>query len=249
MPGQDNRSLLDFTTELRAADTHEQAERVLSAEISKFGFLHFVYALIPRNPNGDVDEYVNINTLDPDWMSFYIKERLYENDYAALHCVHSNHPLYWSKMHRQIEQGVITGPLSKIALISREWGVGNGFTVPLKHIGQYRAGISLIAAPDASVTEQDKLFSCHQPHLLALLDVFHALVDHRSLSVEHYKLTQRQIEVLKWLAEGLLTDGVAHRLNISVDTVDKHLKKARQRLGAATTTQAVARAVSLGLLH
>ena len=50
------------------------------------------------------------------------------------------------------------------------------------------------------------------------------------------------------LAEGLQHEEIGRRLGISSETVRTHLRKASDRLGAATRTQAVATALRLGLI-
>lgn len=62
------------------------------------------------------------------------------------------------------------------------------------------------------------------------------------------KLTQRELDVLSLLAEGLQHEEIGRRLGISSETVRTHLRKASDRLGAATRTQAVATALRLGLI-
>ncbi|MGZ4333221.1 MAG: response regulator [Gaiellaceae bacterium] len=62
------------------------------------------------------------------------------------------------------------------------------------------------------------------------------------------KLTQRELDVLGLLAEGLRNEEIGTRLGISSETVRTHLRKASERLGAATRTQAVATALRLGLI-
>jgi DNA-binding NarL/FixJ family response regulator len=61
-------------------------------------------------------------------------------------------------------------------------------------------------------------------------------------------LTQREIDVLCLLADGLQHEEIGRRLGISSETVRTHLRKASDRLGAATRTQAVATALRLGLI-
>jgi DNA-binding NarL/FixJ family response regulator len=62
------------------------------------------------------------------------------------------------------------------------------------------------------------------------------------------KLTQRELDVLGLLAEGLQHEEIGRRLGISSETVRTHLRKACNRLDAATRTQAVATALRLGLI-
>jgi LuxR family maltose regulon positive regulatory protein len=61
-------------------------------------------------------------------------------------------------------------------------------------------------------------------------------------------LSERELEVLHLVAEGLSNQEVAHRLSISVRTVKWHTGNIYGKLGVKNRTQAVARARSLGVL-
>lgn len=61
-------------------------------------------------------------------------------------------------------------------------------------------------------------------------------------------LTSREIEVLHWLAVGLKTTQIAHRMALQDVTVTKHLANARRKLGARTREQALVMAMHAGLL-
>jgi DNA-binding NarL/FixJ family response regulator len=61
-------------------------------------------------------------------------------------------------------------------------------------------------------------------------------------------LTAREIDVLRLLAEGLSHEEIGSRLSISSETVRTHVRKAADRLGAATRTQAVAMALRSGII-
>jgi DNA-binding NarL/FixJ family response regulator len=54
------------------------------------------------------------------------------------------------------------------------------------------------------------------------------------------QLTQRERDVLRLLADGLANEEIGRRLFISAETVRTHLRKAMEKLGADTRTQAVA---------
>lgn len=62
-------------------------------------------------------------------------------------------------------------------------------------------------------------------------------------------LTAREADVLRLLADGRSHEQVGRRLGISAETARTHLRKACGRLGAATRTEAVARAIRLGLIE
>lgn len=61
-------------------------------------------------------------------------------------------------------------------------------------------------------------------------------------------LTPREREVLALLADGLSHQQIGNELSISAETVRTHVRKACERLGARTRTQAVATALRRGLL-
>jgi DNA-binding NarL/FixJ family response regulator len=61
-------------------------------------------------------------------------------------------------------------------------------------------------------------------------------------------LTGREIQVLELLAEGLPNKAIAQRLGISDQTIKFHVASISGKLGARNRTDAVRRAVRLGLI-
>jgi len=62
-------------------------------------------------------------------------------------------------------------------------------------------------------------------------------------------LTEREIEVLRHVADGNRNRDIAERLFISEETVKVHVKHIMEKLGAADRTQAVAIAVRRGIIQ
>ena len=61
-------------------------------------------------------------------------------------------------------------------------------------------------------------------------------------------MTEREMQVLRLLAQGCTYATIALRLGVSVNTVGSHVKKLYAKLGVHTAAQAVMRAVELRLL-
>lgn len=61
-------------------------------------------------------------------------------------------------------------------------------------------------------------------------------------------LTPRELEVLELVSGGLTNARIARRLGITVATVRTHVEHIRQKLGASTRAEAVARAMHVGWL-
>ena len=61
-------------------------------------------------------------------------------------------------------------------------------------------------------------------------------------------LTPRELEILRFISEGLTLASIGKRLGISPRTVESHVGKLYRKLAVRTRVQAVSRAVSLGLI-
>ena len=61
-------------------------------------------------------------------------------------------------------------------------------------------------------------------------------------------LSEREIEVLQLIAEGLTNQEVANRLYLSLHTVKVHARNIYGKLGVKNRTQAVAKARTLGII-
>ncbi len=62
------------------------------------------------------------------------------------------------------------------------------------------------------------------------------------------QLTDRELEVLGYVASGYRNREIAERLNVTVKTVEYHLSNILGRLGARSRTEAVVRAWQVGML-
>jgi LuxR family maltose regulon positive regulatory protein len=61
-------------------------------------------------------------------------------------------------------------------------------------------------------------------------------------------LSQRELEVLQLIAQGLSNQQISERLSVALDTVKGHSRKIFGKLQVQRRTEAVARARELGLL-
>ena len=61
-------------------------------------------------------------------------------------------------------------------------------------------------------------------------------------------LSERELEVLQYLAEGLTNREIANQLYLSLNTVKVHTRNIYGKLGVNNRTQAGARAKALGIL-
>jgi DNA-binding CsgD family transcriptional regulator len=69
------------------------------------------------------------------------------------------------------------------------------------------------------------------------------------VSTRPFGLTDRQVEILELLAEGLSSAQVCKRLFIADDTLKSHLYKAAKRMGCGDRAHMIAKAYQSGVLR
>ncbi|WP_421703160.1 helix-turn-helix transcriptional regulator [Aliiroseovarius sp.] len=240
--------VLDMAHRLKGVTDADGIAEVLTEVIHPFGYDSFVYARIPTDADGALEDYVHLDTLDPDWMQHYLEHDMFRDDWLAQYCQTGTRAVLWSDVRHRIDTGQITGAEAHVMNSARDWGVQNGITLPLPCLGRVFAGISLVGDPMADQADQDRQFRAAEQPIAATLHVFHAGVEMGAVARDFYGLTRREIEVLKWQSEGFRTRDIALKLRTSVHTVEKQAKSARSRLNAASTSQAVAKAVLMGII-
>lgn len=62
-------------------------------------------------------------------------------------------------------------------------------------------------------------------------------------------LSEREMEVLRLIVEGLTNQGIADRLCLSVETIKTHVRHVMEKLGVSDRTQAAVKAIQVGLVE
>jgi DNA-binding response OmpR family regulator len=85
--------------------------------------------------------------------------------------------------------------------------------------------------------------------LATIIDARLAGIARNSLWPKSVALNDREIEVLTWVARGKTSTEIAQILDLTKRTIDFHIDNAREKLGAATRTEAVVKAASGRLIE
>jgi DNA-binding NarL/FixJ family response regulator len=85
-------------------------------------------------------------------------------------------------------------------------------------------------------------------HLTSIIDAKMARAGDVKRPPKPQKLNTREVEVLTLVGRGKTSVEISRRLRLSKRTIDFHIDNARAKLGAATRTEAVTRAVADGLI-
>lgn len=96
----------------------------------------------------------------------------------------------------------------------------------------------------------DAIFRIHRGERVFSAEVLHSIEDQRILPGELDKtlLSVREKEVLSLMAGGFSNRQIASKLNLSERTVQNHIAHIFHRLGVGSRTEAVMKAISMGIL-
>ncbi|MFG2178067.1 response regulator transcription factor [Streptomyces abikoensis] len=130
---------------------------------------------------------------------------------------------------------------------------GGGEQLGLPTPGDPLALRSLILGREQEFTDRDLALATRIQPLILTVDSqareFRRLGAAAPLSVStRHDLTPRELTVLGLLAEGLTSQGIAHRLLISPHTVNRHLEKVYRKLGTNNRVSTVLLAKQHGLV-
>ncbi|OAN80194.1 hypothetical protein A8B78_11205 [Jannaschia sp. EhC01] len=130
------------------------------------------------------------------------------------------------------------------------FGINIGYSIPIA--GQVgKLALFSVAARTEDALMQAVNGSAHLIYALAMHLHDHVLVlaDDAAEKQTQIALTARQLECLKWTAEGLITEQIAARMVIFAATVNDYFSKTIPKFGAMNRQHAAIMAVRIGALQ
>jgi LuxR family quorum sensing-dependent transcriptional regulator len=203
--------------------------------LGSFGFQYFMMTRLPAIGE-DAEPYVIAHTWPKEWLDQYRSEAYFWHDPVSHFALTRARPFSWAEAVAGSTKTRIAG---KIFSEAKSVGLADGFGFPMGDASSVQAVVSL-----ASDRPVDLDFVARKMlHLICLHVEMQAaeILDRDKAKVE--TLTEREREVLRWIANGKSQWEASVILSVSKDTVDMHLRHARSKLRATTTTHAIARAL------
>ncbi|MFN4098596.1 MAG: helix-turn-helix transcriptional regulator, partial [Pararhodobacter sp.] len=210
------------------------------------GFKHVLYGYSPDSHGavlGSPENYLVLSTLKQDVIRQIVREGYFRMS-GTFHWALSNAGIAsWSLTPQQVGMPDDFEITPEVAAFFFQHGLINGCTIGFpQERTRGRAVMALIAPPTTSQEEVDVQLDAARDLIFTV-----AATAHRCLSSLPYhppgrRLTQRQREVLEWVAEGKTTADIAQIMGITPPTVEKHLRLARETLGVETTPHALIKA-------
>ncbi len=232
----DLERLLD---ELECTTALEGLQQVITDLRDLFQVDHMVYHWVDSSG----DQY-GCGTYSDAWRDRYLEQNYLRVDPVIIGCFQRFHPVDWKQLDWSGKQA---RDFLREAL---EYGVGNqGYSVPVRGpSGQFALFTVNDTCDDTAWSEFTEL---HGQNMILIAHFF----NRKALEFETERtpgliqpLSPREVDAMTFLALGYSRARTAQELSISEHTLRVYIESARYKLGAINTTQAVARALSRGLI-
>ncbi|MBS0199194.1 MAG: LuxR family transcriptional regulator [Proteobacteria bacterium] len=185
---------------------------------------------------------IMLNNYPLAWQQVYQEKGYLLVDPAVRHGLNSISPYVWSGFDKKSEEIPFWEDATSHGIVS-------GWAQPVQAPNGIRGMFTVTRSADP-ITDGE--IRDRMPKLLWLSQVAHyGLSRHlvqRPNAARLEELTQRELEVMRWIAEGKTSSEIAMILSIAERTVNFHTTCAMTKLEAPNRTAAVVRAVLLGLI-
>jgi LuxR family quorum-sensing system transcriptional regulator CciR len=176
-----------------------------------------------------------------DWARFYLSHRLHERDPIVSGLEFYDIAFTWSEMRRDKRFNLAHDVLDR----AREHGWTDGLVAPIPY-GGARYGLVSLAGRGGELSAPDK-------GVMSLLCIaFHqrvrVLAQREGFPVAPLGLTDRERECLQLIARGLSDRAIGEALGIAEVTARSYFEAAKTKLKARNRPQAIAKAVSWGVI-
>ena len=225
--------------QFQAVTLSSELKTLLQHFTESLGFDYFAFLI--QHPVPFTRPRIHLHSTYPRlWVKRYEKQNYYAVDPVLTLCQQPGRGMAWSK-----EQFADAGNLWDEA---REYGLLSGFSCSAMAPNRVIGILSISSQQPISVQ------LCHAElevklHLLAelSLDTLERFSDD-AMMVLKKEFSQRELEILKWTAEGKTAVEISLILSISEHTVNFHQKNMQKRFNVSNKTQIACYAAAIGLI-
>ena len=226
-------------TQLRKLATESNIEIAYKIALNLFNNMGYEYCAFSITSHSTTQRFdsVNLNNYPHDWNTQYEKNHYSSIDPIVAHCHHSILPIVWNR------KTFAKAPALWSAL--QEQGLQHGWSQPAHDANGPAISMLSLARSHCQVSSFE-LYE-HLGYAVFISHTLHALAMHKlssqhppCISVTH--LSPREIEVLKWSADGKTASDIATILSLSERTVNFHVSSSIKKLGVNNKISAVVKA-------
>ena len=237
-------SFEDYVEKANAAGSIDELFATYLGAIARHGLDRALFALI--TDHNDIGERAGIGVVHnfpQDWMAHY-----FENGYERIDPV----PIYGASQFGAYrwedvpERMTLTRKQETCLSLGIEAGLNHGVATYLRGIRNQVAGVSLASSEKKDGFDgKIDLITAYSNHFYTRYRLMHEARDPEPVN---FFLTPREKDILEWAAEGKTDFEIGTIMNISLHTVDFHMRNIMRKSGSHSRVTAVVKALAYGLI-
>ena len=215
-------------------------------QMAKYGFTKLLYGFTrykTQTSLGDPEDFIILTNHGKEYLDGFLRDGLYFDAPMLKWALQNEGAASWKMTQEMLVNGELSPREKAVIEFNRSKGVGSGFTVSFNSVSARSKGaISLSGCGARTQDDVDAIWDEHGNDILLMNNVAHLKIITLPYNAPNRALTKRQREALEWVGDGKTTQDIAVLMGLTVATVEKHLRLARESLAVETTAQAVLKA-------
>lgn len=208
--------------------------------IENAGFSSAICLILDRRRPLEADDIL-MSTRPGPWFDSYVAEGHMSADPILAALTTQDRPFAWSDV---VDRSRLDRAGRNVMSLAAAHGMEEGFVVPISDTRQ-PTGLVSLAGPRLRLQREDRaalsLVSVYVHQRLVALRRRHAKAN--------VPLSQRELEIVRWIAAGKSDWQIGQILSISAKTVNYHVENVKRKFGVASRIQAVVAALHQGGLQ
>lgn len=230
--------IFNATAAIDQASSVREVVRLLRDGLEQFGVMSCMVTRLPHQHAPRWQEHIVINEWPREWYDHYIRRAYYRHDPCVALSRTAVGPFVWSDLARS----QMSDEARLVMDEATEFGLREGICIPVA-ADQCEPAVVTVAGGELDLAPMARC----AVHALArhAYQAAIRLVPHED---EHgwRRLSQREREILRWVADGKTAWAISRILNISENTVNSHLRNMRRKLDTSNTIHTVTEALRRG---
>lgn len=230
-----SETVIDF---LGRCDQHTTLSSLISDFSLTLNTLGFKYFMMTRLPaiGESAEPYIIAHTWPKEWLDRYRAENYFWKDPVSAYSLTSGRPFSWKEARDGSKR---TRAALKVASDAKGVGLIDGIGFPMGDPSSVQAVVSIAADRPVDIDALGRKLL----HTLCIHAELKAVELLQPLHKDQHHLTEKEKEVLRWIANGKSAWETSQILSVAESTVNFHVQQAKSKLNASTQTHAVAMAI------
>ena len=234
-----------FEAVLQAPDI-DTIWRTLCAKMESYGFDRLFYGFTRFRVGenlGSPSDMLILSNHPQDYLDRFFDQGHYQNAPMVRWTTWHEGACSWRLTAERAQKNELSPEEVAVIDLNHQFGIRAGYSIGFSESSsRARGGLGLCARAGLCQDDVDAIWEKSGREIEIMAKLAHLRITSMPFATARRALTDRQREVLEWVADGKTTADIATIMGLTLSTVEKHLRLAREALEVETTAQAVLKA-------